>query len=87
MKEHAHLDTWLQLAEQAVAFPNPAQVTYATAKEELRKFEVSLVFLSAIRLLNLFCPVRRKIKVSMTRRSEKTERKERCQAKVHIINN
>uniref|UniRef100_UPI003AB043B3 nesprin-2 n=1 Tax=Centroberyx gerrardi TaxID=166262 RepID=UPI003AB043B3 len=39
MKEHAHLDAWLRLAEQAVSSPNSAHVTYAAAKEELRKFE------------------------------------------------
>uniref|UniRef100_A0A4W6FGQ3 Uncharacterized protein n=1 Tax=Lates calcarifer TaxID=8187 RepID=A0A4W6FGQ3_LATCA len=39
MKEHAHLDAWLRLAEQAVSSPNPAHVTYTAAKEELRKFE------------------------------------------------
>uniref|UniRef100_UPI0037E78300 nesprin-2 n=1 Tax=Semicossyphus pulcher TaxID=241346 RepID=UPI0037E78300 len=39
MKEHAHLDTWLRLAEKAVSSPNLAHVTYVTAKEELRKFE------------------------------------------------
>ncbi|XP_059186454.1 nesprin-2 isoform X2 [Centropristis striata] len=39
MKEHAHLDSWLRLAEQAVSSPNPAHVSYVTAKEELRKFE------------------------------------------------
>ncbi|XP_068173855.1 nesprin-2 [Antennarius striatus] len=39
MKEHAHLDTWLGLVEQAVASPDLAHVTYQTAKDELRKFE------------------------------------------------
>ncbi|XP_044057655.1 nesprin-2 isoform X2 [Siniperca chuatsi] len=39
MKERAHLDTWLRLAEQAVSSSNPAHVTYVTAKEDLRKFE------------------------------------------------
>ncbi|XP_042342081.1 nesprin-2 [Plectropomus leopardus] len=39
MKEHAHLDTWLQLAEQAVSSSNSAHVTFVTAKEELTKFE------------------------------------------------
>ncbi|XP_074536499.1 uncharacterized protein LOC141798445 [Halichoeres trimaculatus] len=39
MKEHAHLDTWLRLAEQAVSSPSSAHITYITAKEELRKFE------------------------------------------------
>lgn len=40
MKEHAHLDAWLRLAEQAVTSPYSAHLTYAVAKEELRKFEV-----------------------------------------------
>ncbi|XP_074497102.1 uncharacterized protein LOC141771082 isoform X1 [Sebastes fasciatus] len=39
MREHAHLDTWLRSAEQAVGSPDPAHVAYVTAKEELRKFE------------------------------------------------
>ncbi|KAM7412545.1 hypothetical protein PAMA_020091 [Pampus argenteus] len=39
MKEHAHLDAWLRLAEQAVGSPNSTHVTYVTAKDELRKFE------------------------------------------------
>ncbi|XP_036937103.1 nesprin-2 isoform X2 [Acanthopagrus latus] len=39
MKEHAHLDSWLRLAEQAASSFNPALVTYVTAKDELRKFE------------------------------------------------
>ncbi|XP_030007377.1 nesprin-2 isoform X2 [Sphaeramia orbicularis] len=41
MKEHAHLDAWLRLAEQDVcSLPiSPSQVTYDKAKEELRKLE------------------------------------------------
>ncbi|KAI3354389.1 hypothetical protein L3Q82_018503, partial [Scortum barcoo] len=39
MTEHAHLDTWLRLAEQAVSSPNPAHITYVATKEGLRKFE------------------------------------------------
>ncbi|KAK2846539.1 hypothetical protein Q5P01_009538 [Channa striata] len=39
MKEHAHLDAWLQLAEQAVTSFNATCVTHITAKEELQKFE------------------------------------------------
>ncbi|XP_017286531.1 uncharacterized protein si:ch211-137a8.2 [Kryptolebias marmoratus] len=39
MKEHAHLDAWLRLAEQAVSSLNPAHVSYSAAKEELKKFE------------------------------------------------
>uniref|UniRef100_A0A672H182 KASH domain-containing protein n=1 Tax=Salarias fasciatus TaxID=181472 RepID=A0A672H182_SALFA len=39
MKEHAHLDAWLRLAEQAVSSSKPAHFTYAAAKEELRAFE------------------------------------------------
>ncbi|XP_069390972.1 nesprin-2 isoform X4 [Paralichthys olivaceus] len=39
MKEHAHLDAWLRLAEQAVTSPNFAPVTYSAAKEDLRTFE------------------------------------------------
>ncbi|XP_034459514.1 nesprin-2 [Hippoglossus hippoglossus] len=39
MKEHAHLDAWLRLAEQAVSSPNSAPVTYSAAKKDLRTFE------------------------------------------------
>ncbi|XP_078103225.1 nesprin-2 isoform X3 [Sander vitreus] len=39
MTEHAHLDAWLRLAEQAVGSPGPAHVAYVTAKEDVRKFE------------------------------------------------
>lgn len=40
MKEHAHLDAWLGLAEEAVTMLNVAHITYGASKEELRKFEV-----------------------------------------------
>lgn len=41
MKEHDHLDAWLQLAEQAIASSqSSAHITYSAAKDELRKFEV-----------------------------------------------
>uniref|UniRef100_A0A3Q3WKA5 Uncharacterized protein n=1 Tax=Mola mola TaxID=94237 RepID=A0A3Q3WKA5_MOLML len=39
MQEHAHLDSWLGLVEQAVSRPDLAHITYITAKEELGKFE------------------------------------------------
>ncbi|XP_068601792.1 nesprin-2 [Brachionichthys hirsutus] len=39
MKEHAHLDAWLGLVEQAVGSPDLADVSYETAKDELMKFE------------------------------------------------
>nr|XP_046246097.1 nesprin-2 isoform X2 [Scatophagus argus] len=39
MKEHAHLDAWLRLAELAVGTPDPTHVSYVTAKDELGKFE------------------------------------------------
>lgn len=67
MKEHAHLDAWLQLAEQAVSCPDLGHATYVVAKEELRRFEVSPVpelqsgsrqrpyflFCSKIKILNI----------------------------------
>lgn len=40
MKEHALLDAWLRLADQAITSPNSTHITYVAAKEELRKFEV-----------------------------------------------
>lgn len=63
MKEHAHLDTWLRLAEQAVSSSNPAHVTYVAAKEEQRKFEVRrnethLIYLLSLGLLCLYIIVR-----------------------------
>ncbi|TNN71044.1 Nesprin-2 [Liparis tanakae] len=39
MNEHAQLDTWLRLAEQAVGSPRPAHLTYVTAREDMRTFE------------------------------------------------
>ncbi|XP_058490946.1 nesprin-2 isoform X2 [Solea solea] len=39
MKEHAHLDAWLRLAEHAIDSPNSAPVTYTAAREQLRMFE------------------------------------------------
>lgn len=39
MKEHAHLDAWLALAEEAVTLLNVAHMSYGASKEELRKFE------------------------------------------------
>ncbi|KAM3615955.1 uncharacterized protein V6R79_010218 [Siganus canaliculatus] len=39
MKEHAHLDAWLRLAERAVRSPDPAHVTFASASEELKRLE------------------------------------------------
>ncbi|XP_051934122.1 nesprin-2 isoform X2 [Hippocampus zosterae] len=39
MTEHAHLDAWLRLAEQAVASRDWTRVTYAAAKDDVRRFE------------------------------------------------
>ncbi|XP_040056722.2 nesprin-2 isoform X2 [Gasterosteus aculeatus] len=39
MTSHAQLDAWLLVAEQAVGAPPPTHVAYATAREEIRKFE------------------------------------------------
>lgn len=41
MKEHAHLETWLHLTEQAITCASPAHITYIGAKETLRRIEVS----------------------------------------------
>lgn len=43
MKEHAHLETWLRSTEQAVTCAGPAHITYVSAKEKLRRMEVSCV--------------------------------------------
>lgn len=40
MTEHDHLDAWLRLAEQAVASHDWTRVTYAAAKDDVRRFEV-----------------------------------------------
>ncbi|XP_061538540.1 nesprin-2 isoform X3 [Phycodurus eques] len=39
MKEHGHLDAWLRLAEHAVASRNWSRVTYAGAKDGVRRLE------------------------------------------------
>ncbi|CAN9493062.1 unnamed protein product [Ophioblennius macclurei] len=39
MKEHASLDAWLRLAEQAIPSSEPAPFTFSAAKEELRTLE------------------------------------------------
>ncbi|XP_061683122.1 nesprin-2 isoform X2 [Syngnathoides biaculeatus] len=39
MKEHAQLDTWLRLAEVVVASHDWSRVTYAGAKDDVRRFE------------------------------------------------
>ncbi|XP_019723639.1 nesprin-2 isoform X2 [Hippocampus comes] len=39
MTEHAHLDAWLRLAEQAVASHDWTRVTYAAAKDDVGRFE------------------------------------------------
>ncbi|KAM8854550.1 nesprin-2 [Synchiropus picturatus] len=39
MKEHAHLDSWLQAAQQALSSSNTGHVTFAAACEDLSRFE------------------------------------------------
>lgn len=41
MKEHAHLETWLRSTERAVTCAGPAHISYVSAKEKLRRMEVS----------------------------------------------
>ncbi|CAL8354084.1 unnamed protein product [Lota lota] len=52
MKEHAHLDAWLRLAEQAARSCSSAHVTYDTAKEKLRRVE-RLQYEAGLRLVDL----------------------------------
>ncbi|KAJ3591277.1 hypothetical protein NHX12_009223 [Muraenolepis orangiensis] len=52
MKEHAHLDAWLRLAEQAARSCSSAHVTYDTAQEELRRVE-RLQYEAGLRLVEL----------------------------------
>lgn len=51
MKEHAHLEMWLHLTEQAITCASPAHITYISAKETLRRIEVSWKY---IRQVNIF---------------------------------
>ncbi|XP_061733750.1 nesprin-2 isoform X3 [Nerophis ophidion] len=39
MKEHAHVEAWLRLAEQAVGSQSWTRVTYTSAEEELKRFK------------------------------------------------
>lgn len=43
LKEHAHLETWLRSTEQALTCAGPAHITYVSAKEKLRRMEVSWI--------------------------------------------
>ncbi|XP_030237712.1 nesprin-2 isoform X1 [Gadus morhua] len=52
MKEHAHLDAWLRLAEQAAGTCSSAHVTYDTAKDRLRTVE-RLQYEAGLRLVDL----------------------------------
>lgn len=45
MKDHAHLEAWLCLADQACS--SPAHISYLAAKETLRRLEVSMAALLA----------------------------------------
>lgn len=42
LDDYSRFDDWLKMAERTAASPNSADVLYAVAKEELKKFEVSL---------------------------------------------
>lgn len=52
MREHAHLDAWLRLAEQAARSCSSTHVTYDMGKEELRRVE-RLQYEAALRLVEL----------------------------------
>lgn len=42
LNDYSRFDDWLKMAKRTAASPNSADVLYAVAKEELKKFEVSL---------------------------------------------
>jgi len=42
LNDYSRFEDWLKTAERAAANPNSADVLFTVAKEELKKFEVSL---------------------------------------------
>lgn len=43
LEDYSRFEDWLKMAEHTAANPNSAGVLYTVAKEELKKFEVSVV--------------------------------------------
>lgn len=42
LEDYSRFEDWLKMAERSAANPNSADVLYTVAKEELKKFEVSV---------------------------------------------
>lgn len=42
LEDYSRFEDWLKIAERTAANPNSADVLYTVAKEELKKFEVSV---------------------------------------------
>lgn len=42
LDDYSRFEDWLKMAERSAANPNSADVLYTVAKEELKKFEVSV---------------------------------------------
>lgn len=42
LDDHSRFEDWLKSAERTAACPNSSEVLYTNAKEELKRFEVSL---------------------------------------------
>ena len=47
-EDYSHFEEWLENAEQKVSHGKTSCVLYSTAKEELKKFEVSKIYVSYI---------------------------------------
>lgn len=51
LDDYSRFEDWLKMAERTAANPNSADVLYTVAKEELKKFEVSVEVGEWIQLL------------------------------------
>ena len=46
LDDYSRFEDWLKTSERKAALPNSSGVLYTVAKEELKKFEVSILLLS-----------------------------------------
>lgn len=53
LNDYSRFEDWLKMAERTAANPNSADVLFAVAKEELKKFEVSCCEVSLMKIC--FC--------------------------------
>lgn len=51
LDDYSRFEDWLKMAERTAANPNSADVLYTVAKEELKKFEVSVEVDKCLQLL------------------------------------